>query len=254
VTAPRRRPPGRRRVRPLAVVIALVGLVVVAVFAVGWLERSETDRVELGTPSRVVVVSEAGPLEVAEAEGTAALEVAASYLVLGPEVDTIVEVDRTVVVVRCPGWTPCRTASRLEVPPGTIVEAVVVDDVVNVGPFSGELHLTVEDGHVAVGPVSGPLVVLTGSASVRATDLRTDTATIRSVSGPVDVTARVAPVSLTIEAVTSPVRLRLPAGPYHLALQGEPLHVEGIESVRRRANVVTVDTGGPVSVTALAED
>lgn len=255
MTAPRRRPPGRRRSRLLLALVALTVAAVAATFVTGWFDRSGRRGLELGAPARVVVVNQAGPLEVVEAAGPVRVDLRSSYLFTGPRLETATSADGAVARASCPGWAPCRVSLRVRVPPGTAVEAVAPGHVVTVGTFTGELSVTVTDhGAASLGPVSGPLRVLSASSPIRVPDLASGTASIRSGSGAVEVVARVPPAELTVRADTAPVRLTLAPAAYRLELDGDPVVVEGLEPVRRRRHLVTVDTSGPVTVRAGAPD
>lgn len=230
----------------------MVVFVVVAAFLASWLSRSEVDQRHLGTPPNLVVVNLAGPVEVVEAEGPVTVTASLSYLLLGPSIDTASGNDGAVVQASCPDWVPCRVAIRASVPPGTAVEAVAPADMVSVGAFTGPLSVVSDDGRVALGPVSGPVEVVVGSAPVRATHLQSPTARIRSVSGPVEVVATVVPEALTIEAASAPVDLTVPQARYRVGLQGDPLDAGTLGSSPRPEGRIDVASGGAVRIEVAA--
>jgi hypothetical protein len=225
-----------------------------AVLAAGWFDRSEVDRLEVGRPGRLVVVNDAGPIEVSEGEGVAVVEVAASYVLRGPAVEVAEGEAGTVVRVVCEGWPPCRAALAVQVPPGTTVEAVSPGDVVAFGPFTGEVTAVSGTGLVVLGPVWGPVRVAVGSAPVRAADLYSAEVVVEAVDGPVELAARVPPASLRVEAVTSPVVLLVPDGEYHLDVEGSPARIGDVEVARRAPSAVRIRSAGPVEVAPLPPD
>lgn len=226
--------------------MGLLVAIVLSVFVVGWLARSDVDRLELGTPAAVLVVNLAGPVEVLEGDGPVVVEAAVSYLVARPSVDTASGAERGVVRASCPDWVPCRVALTVQVPPGTPVEVISPHDMVSVGAFTGPLRIVSDDGRVALGPVSGPLDVTVGSAPVRATDVRSGEVRIEAVSGPVEVVARAVPRELTVRARSSPVTVSVPEARYRLDLRGDPVDQGDLVTSRRADGAVTIDTDGSV--------
>lgn len=253
-SATRPRPAAAPRRWPRRLALAAVAVAVAAVLASGWLDRTERSLLDLGAPAQVRVVNEAGPLEVVEADGPAVLETTASWLFVGPEVvPSTASSDGTDVRITCPGWSPCRVAARLSVPPGTEVEAVSPHDVVTASRTSGPLTLSSDDGHVALGPVSGPVRVLTGSADVRAAGLRSPDVRIETSSGAVAVSSALVPGSLVVEAGAAPVVLTVPDAAYDLDLRGDPVDDAGLGAARRADGTIRVDADGPVTLVVLEE-
>lgn len=251
-SATRPRPAAPRR-WPRRLALAAVAVAIAAVLAAGWLDRAERSLLDLGAPARVLVVNEAGPLEVVEADGPVALETTASWLFAGPEVVPTTSTDGAEVRISCPGWLPCRVAARLSVPPGTEVEAVTPHDVVSASRTSGPLTLSSDDGHVALGPVSGPVRVLTGSADVHAAGLRSPDVRIETSSGAVSVWSALVPGSLVVEAGAAPVVLTVPDAAYDLDLRGDPVDDGGLGAARRPDGAIQVDADGPVTLVVLEE-
>lgn len=235
--------------RRVGVAVAAVALAVV--FATAWFDRSELRRLDLGTPAVLAIENRAGPVEVVEGDGPVVVEVAESYLAVGPEVRSAAEGDRTSIEVSCPGSWPCRAAATVAVPPGTAVEVVAPDHPVAAGGLAGPLTVTAGDGPVAIGPVSGPLRVASAAGAVRASGLRSDDVDIEAGSGPVELAFAGLPGQVSVTAGEGPVRLTLPDTVYRLDLAGQPVDAGGLEPAPSASRSVTVRSTGPVTLTTV---
>jgi hypothetical protein len=235
--------------------LALLGLLLVAALVVPvWLDRSTEERLTFGRPGGVVVTNRSGPVEVREGAGEVVVEVVTAHLFGGPEVVTGRDGERVTVDAGCEGSGPCRITLRVTVPPGTAVEAVSPDDTVAVGPFTGPLTAASDDGRVVLGPVTGPVRVRVGSASLRATDLRSTDVSVESGTGPLDLVFTVVPRPLVVAAGTGPVEVTVPAATYRLALEGAPLDDGGLEDARRADGELRVSGAGLVRLRVAGDD
>ncbi len=131
----------------LALLLALFGL----------FDRSEQTTVELGTPSRIVVISEAGPVRVSQGPVSQVTH-RDSWAFSRPEVEIEARQSDILIRITCGSLMPCRSSIDLEVT-GAPDLLIVADGFVDVDRFDGKLTVLSADGGVALGAVSGSVRV-----------------------------------------------------------------------------------------------
>lgn len=161
--------------RPRWLLPALFAASLVVLFS--WLDRSETQTLELGTPSRIIVISDAGPIRVTQ--GPISEVTHSDSWLLGKPVFEI-EADESDILVRvtCPSRTPCRSSIDLQVT-GTPELLIMADGFVDVEHFSGKLTIVSASEDVALGPITGSVRVV-ANKTVTGSGLETDLLDISS--------------------------------------------------------------------------
>lgn len=127
-----------------------------------WIDRSDITTIELGTPSRIIVVSSAGPVRVTQG---AISEVTHrdSWVFGRPIVEIEGQGSDILVRVVCEGWAPCRSSIDLQVT-GTPELLVMAEGFVDIDRFDGKLTVFSGNNGVALGPVSGSVRVVSGDS------------------------------------------------------------------------------------------
>ncbi len=183
-------------------------MIIVFVLAVGWFDRSAESTVELGAPSRMLVVNMAGPVRVTTGE-SASVTHRDSWMLQRPDVSAASRGTETVVRVRCETRMPCRSALEVVAPPS--VELVIVSsDIVSIDRFDGELTVLADDSAVALGPVSGSARVVAGG-DITGTALRVDSFDASTLGDSVAVSFESEPTIVFVYGANDRVELTLPA-------------------------------------------
>lgn len=147
-----------------------------------WMDRSDMTTIELGTPSRIIIVSSAGPVRVTQ--GPISEVTHRDSWVLGrPIVEIEGQGSDILVRVVCEGWAPCRSSIDLQVT-GTPELLIMAEGFVNVDRFDGNLTVFSGKDGVALGPISGSVRVIS-AASVTGAGLETSLLDV-STEGDID--------------------------------------------------------------------
>lgn len=238
---------GRSRVRWV-----FLGFLVSVFFLFGWFDQSVETTSELGSPARLVVEGGAGPIQVTvSADDQARVHRQDSWLFSEPTYEEEETGDALVVRSTCPGLFPCRSALRLEVPIGMVVEVVAENGVVDVVSFEGELTVrsTSDDG-VILGPVRGIVSVDSPSGNVTGRHVQLDELTVSAGDGSVDVAFARAPASVSVTAEDEPVRIVLPDLLYRLDIATSSADVEiNVDRAAGAPREILISSTGPVIVT-----
>ena len=221
-------PPERRR-RPLARILAIVGVVLLAIAAlsaVSWALRS--------TDSDFVPISDAyEEVEVDVSVGEVVIEASngdkttleyrtESGLWREADVSHRIEDDRLIIDADCGGgWLRvpfgyCRVDVKLTVPPDVDVVASSSAGRVSATGLQGAADLESSAGRVDVHDHSGPLQAHSSAGVVAVDGLASDDAEITSSAGVVEVTAVEPPRNLVAESSAGQVRVTLPDEDYDL--------------------------------------
>lgn len=175
--------------------------------ALGWFDRSETATVDLGAPTRMLVINMAGPVRVTTGP-TASVTHRDSWMLQRPEVSSSVRDTETAVRARCETRTPCRSALEVVAPPS--VELVIVaSDTVSVDRFDGELTVLADESAVALGPVSGSARVVAGG-DVTGSALRVESFDASTLGDSVAVSFESEPATVFVSGGRERVELTLP--------------------------------------------
>ncbi len=216
-------PPRSRRVIPR--VLAIGGIVVLVLVAIGWvswaLRSSERDTYPIEeTFDRMNVDIDAGSVDIeATQDGTASLT-ATTEAALFADADVSFDVDNGELTVdgECSrglwlvGGPRCRTDVVLRVPEDVTVIARSAAGGVTISGLTGAADLTSSAGSVRVDGHTGALRAHSSAGGVTVTGLSTDDAEITSSAGSVEVTAIEPPSSLRASSSAGTVTITLPAG------------------------------------------
>ncbi len=148
----------------------------------GWFDRSEETTVELGTPSRIIVINDAGPVSVSQGDVSAVTR-RDSWVLAQPSAQIEVQESDILIRVLCPGRTPCRSAIDLQVT-GAPDLVIIADGFVDIDRYEGKLTVFSTRDGVALGPLRGSVRVVAND-SVTGAGLDTDLLDI-SAGGDVD--------------------------------------------------------------------
>ena len=224
-------------------------LLVVFLAATTWLGRSE--RVELALPpvGRVLIVSNAGPVELRNGQANTFVG-NESWLFNRPVIETLADGDEVVVRVTCGGSMPCRSASTLTVTAGTEVVVVSTAGPVLVAKFGGDV--TVYDGYgdTALGAVTGSVKVVSEKGGVFGSGLAVSRIDVSTVSSEVALDFLILPERVLVVTGPEATRLRLPEGEVSLSIDSpEELQNLEIDSTAGAPTEIVIRSEGPVSVT-----
>lgn len=226
-----------------------VGAAVSLFFLAGWFDRSEQAVSDLGAPTRVLLVSDAGPVEIVTAD-TARLTRRDSWLVSRPQVEMATVDDEVVVRVTCPGRFPCRSLLRLEAPAGVELVVVATRGIVDVTSFDGRLTVftTASDG-VVMGPIAGSARVVSRDGVIRGSSLRAEELDIAVEDARVEVSFALPPDSVVVSAGEDLVALEVPDQLYRLEVETDSSTVEiGIDEATTADRQIVIRSDGPVRV------
>lgn len=237
---------GRSRVRWV-----FLGFLASLFFLFGWFDQSVETTSELGSPARLVVEGGAGPIQVTvSSDDQARVHRQDSWLFSEPTYEEEESGDSLIVRSTCPGVFPCRSALRLEVPVGMVVEVVAGNGLVDIVSFDGELTVrsTSVEG-VILGPVRGIVSVDSPSGNVTGRHLQLDELTVSAGDGNVDVSFARAPASVSITAEDASVRIVLPDLLYRLDIATSSAEVEiDVDRAAGAPREIIVSSTGPVTV------
>lgn len=145
---------GARRRRWL--VPAVLGVLLLAMF--GRFDRSEQETIELGTPSRIIVINNAGPVSIRQGPVSKVTH-RDSWAFGQPTFEIEVRESDILIRVLCNGPMPCRSSISLEVT-GSPDLLIMAEGFVDVDQFDGKLTVFSSKGGVALGPISGSVRVV----------------------------------------------------------------------------------------------
>ena len=227
----------------------VVGSVVLAMASASWIDGSDTNRVEIPVVGRVLLVSNAGPVEVRNGEANQLVS-QESWLLNRPKIESLGDNDEVVIRVTCEGRLPCRSSTVLTVRPGTEVVVVATDGTVLVDTMDGDL--TVYDGYgdTLLGPLTGSVKVVSESGRVSGSGLSVSQIDVSTVSSEVALDFQDLPERVLVVTGPEATRLRLPEGDVTLVVMSpEDLQNLEVDSVAGAASEITIRSDGPVTVT-----
>ncbi len=238
----------------------VAGLLVLA--SASWFDRTEQVVVDLGSVTSVSVTNDAGPIRIRPASDGVEAGIGAanavtvvrfdSWLFRGPTTE-IVDTSRSgaAVSVECATRLPCRSSVEVYVPDG--IDLTVTTDVglVEVDAFDGRLTIDGSDRGVAVGPVSGS-VVIDSPGPVTGFDLRLDELDLRSGLGPVDLVFVTPPDRLGIAGGSGRIDVEVPTNRFVVDVTSESDDVVlDVRVDERSLRSIVIESVGPVSVVAV---
>ncbi len=230
--------------------------VVVLFFVLGWSDRSRTGEFALGDIRRVVVVTDAGPIEV-RTGSVNRVRHADTWLLRGPEVESILDQDEAVIRVRCRTSFPCRSSVWIETVPGVELVVISADDVVTAPTFDGALTVFSGDSDVALGPIKGSARVVTGRGDVSADGLELAELTVEVDRSRIDVEFAASPASVVLTSARGPVRLAVPDTGYQISIRAAEERTDEVDvqvaSVEESESQIAILSEGTVEVVAFEE-
>ncbi len=245
--AKRRDQPRRSRLRLAAG--AVVGLAVLAMASSSWIDRSDTNRLEIPVVGRVLLVSNAGPVEVRNGDMNQ-LMTNESWLLNRPKIESLGDNDEVVVRVTCEGRLPCRSSTVLTVLPGTEVVVVATEGPVLVDRMDGDLTIYDGYGDTLLGALTGSVKVVSESGRVSGNGLSVSQIDVSTVSSEVALEFQTLPERVLVVTGPEATRLRLPEGDVTLMVTSpENLQNFEVESVPGSASEITIRSNGPVTIT-----
>lgn len=237
---------GRSRVRWV-----VAGFLVSLFFLFGWFDQSVSTTTELGVPDKVRVEAEAGPIQVTvSADDQVRLHRQESWLFSEPFYEQESSGGEVVVRSACPGLFPCRSALRLEVPAGMVVEVVAEDGVVDLVSFDGDITVQSSSPEgVVLGSVIGTVTVRASAGHVMGRQLQVSDLTVDAGDGEVDLVFSRAPTSLSIQATDAAVRVLVPDLLYRLDIATSSEEVEiDVDRATAAPRDINISSTGPVTL------
>ena len=233
--------PRRRRWRALTFLISLL-------FVLGWIDRSAVDTVDLSQPTRLLVVSDAGPVDVVDGN-VVSLEHRDSWIFSRPRIEVVERDGQAVVRATCPGRFPCRSALMVTTPPGVEVVVVATAGVVQIDGFSGQLTVFSSGDGVLLGSSSGSARVVARNGAVTGFGLAFGQLDVEVENAGVDLSYRVPPESVLIRADDAKVDLSLPQVRYRLSVETSSTQVDvDMRSFEASERAIVVRSTGPVRI------
>lgn len=237
---------GRSRVRWV-----FLGFLVSVFFLFGWFDQSVETTNELGNPSRLVVEAGAGPIQITvSADDQARLHRQDSWLFSEPSYEEESDGGSLIVRSTCPGSFPCRSALRLEVPAGMVVEVVAEDGVVDIVSFDGDLTVrsTASDG-VILGPATGSVSIDSPAGEVVGRHVQVNELSVTASAGAVDLVFARAPTVLSVAADDETVQVFVPDLLYRLDIATSSAEVEiDVDRAAGAPREIAISSTGPVTV------
>lgn len=235
---------GRTRFRGV-----IIGFLISLFFLFGWFDQQTTTTVELENAPSIRIESDAGPVEIVTGD-TARVQRRDSWLFSEPSFEQVVTASGVVVRVSCPGRFPCRSALVVEVPPGTILEIVTSDGIVDVLGFDGDLTITsTADDGVLLSRVHGTADIVSNQGPVVGTALGLDEVAVEVDDGPVDLHFGVPPTTVEILGGGGAIDLVVPDVLYRLEVgtSDETVEIEVDRAAGARRELI-VQSVGPVRI------
>lgn len=230
--------------------------ILIAFFVAGWSDQSAEETLEFAAAQRLMVVTNAGPVEVLTGQ-TLQVTHADSWLGSRPEIESAAVGGEAVVRVRCEGIMPCRSALTIEAPPGAEVVVVSEDDLVNLTQFDGSVTVYSRRGGVSLGAVSGSAKIVSLDGDVIGTGMELDTVTVAAEHSAIAMSFAAAPQSVVITGGSASVELYVPDVGYSVSVRqpdgADSSHVQiGIEEKSPPSaadgRLISVVSAGPVTV------
>lgn len=235
---------GRTRFRGV-----ILGFLVSLFFLFGWFDQQTTTTVELESASRIRIESDAGPVEIIAGD-TARVRRRDSWLFSEPSYEQEVNAGGVVVRVSCPGRFPCRSALVVEVPPGTTLEIVASDGIVDVIRFDGDLSITsTADDGVLLSRVQGTAEIVSSNGPVVGTAVGLDEVAVEVDDDIVDLHFVAPPTMVEVTAGRGAVDLFVPDVLYRLEVgtSDETVEIEVDRAAGSRRELI-VQSVGPVRI------
>ena len=230
----------------------IVGFAVSLFFLFGWFDQSLQATLSVDTPTRLVIVSDAGRVELSSipvGEATI-IERRDSWLFSEPRFEMAEADGEAMVRVSCPGRFPCRSDLRAEVPVGTEVVVVATRGVVDVRGHDGSLSIyTSSTDGVVLGPIAGSARILSSDGPVNGFHLALDDLEVAVQQSSVRVSFARSPSSVVVSGSENLVQIGLPQRFYRVDVETDSASV--IVDVNQSINSnrgIDVASKGPVRV------
>lgn len=258
-TAPGRRPKDRRR-WPWFFIVPLV-LVALAVGMTAWFDRSAVGEDELGAPTRLLVVNDAGPVRVRSAligsetedvpPNSVTIRRHDSWLLERPELEIQPQVtpeSTAVARVSCSTRFPCRSVVEVFVPDGIDLVVVSTEGLAEVDRFDGSITVYSSGGGAMLGPLRGSARIVS-DGPVQGFDLALTDVNVLAADADVDLEFAESPMGLTVEAGIGDVDLVVPRGRFQVevAPESSAILVE-IPTNLVSERVIVIQTEGAVTL------
>ncbi|MEZ5229475.1 MAG: hypothetical protein R2710_23280 [Acidimicrobiales bacterium] len=228
-----------------------IAAVLVVFFGFGWLDRSDEASLSFGDRRRIVVVSDAGPVEVRSGTENRASH-SDSFLVRRPTVELANDGDEAVFRVRCETRWPCRATTSIEVVPGT--ELVVIADAgaVQVHSFAGNLTVFSDRDDVLLGPIAGSARVVSATGDVAGFGLALEQLTVELDDASMALEFAAPPLTVVLTNDSGNVDLVVPDTGYDLTVVTDDDMADqvdvGVGAAAETGSTVSIRSGGPVTV------
>lgn len=249
------------------VLLALVGLLVLTVFASVWLGSSSRSVETFDPVGAVFVVSDAGSVrirswsavedsvraELADTvedridEGGVVVRASDSWLVRRPDFESLRQGSELVVRSRCDTRFPCRSTLEVFVPDGIELTVVAASDMVQVDSFDGRLLVFAGDEGVVLGSVAGSASVVS-RGPVRGSTLGPRELTVDAVDDPVQLTYLDVPDVVAVTAGAGSVTIELPStAAYAMDIRAVDASIS-VDADGDSGRLVSIETEGRVVV------
>lgn len=234
-----------------------IGVLVIGVFlALGWADRSDVGTIDTGLVGRMLVISDAGPVEVTRGEQNRVTH-SDSWLVRPPQIEVVADDDEAVVRIRCRTSWPCRSAVKVETRPGVELVVIAADGGVQLESFEGALTVFADQGEIVAGPLVGSARLVNGSAGVRGFGLGLTELTVDVDEAPIDVQFAQSPSSVVLSSAEGPIRLEVPDTGYQFTIRTPEDSVDDVDisliSTDTSDAQISIRTDGPITVVPFAE-
>lgn len=230
----------------------LAGFAVSLFFLFGWFDQSMESAMSVAAPSRLVIVSDAGRVELSSVEEGEAVQIEwrDSWLFSEPRIETAESNGEFVVRLTCPGRFPCRSDLSAAVPEGTDVVVLATDGVVDVrGHVGSLLVLSQSPDGVLLGPVAGSARIFSSHGSVNGFHLALDDLELVVEQSPVRLDFSEPPTAVQVTAADDLVQIGLPQRFYRVGIDtASPSVVVDVNQSINSDRGIDVQSEGPVRV------
>jgi hypothetical protein len=224
----------------------VVGALVSIFFLLGWFDRSEVGTFSLGQPDRILLVSDAGTVEVV-AGNEAAISHNDSWLFSRPRIESAERSGEAVVRVTCPGHFPCRSTVTLTAPTGVELVVVATNGVVDINRFDGKLTVFSTSNDVVLASSSGSARIFSRNGSVRGFGLGFAEIDVETEDSAVELRYAVAPDSVVIRGDETKIEVALPKARYRVRIDTTSTEVDvGFNSTESSERFIVIRSRGPV--------
>ncbi len=243
---------GRRRSLRLTVVVVLAALF----FGFGWLGRTDEASLGFGDRRRIVIVSDAGPVNVISGDENLASHID-SFLVRRPTIELATDDDEAVLRVLCDTRWPCRAATTIEVKPGTELLVISSGGTVQVSSFSGDLTVFSDHDDVYLGPLAGSARVVSATGDVVGFGLTLQQLTVQLDDAAMDLEFAASPESVVLTNERGVVDLVVPDTGYAVTVFTEDDLADLVDlqigTDPDTPSTVSIRSGGAVTVAPFVE-